>query len=105
MKGRPCLVDPDVSALSTSEAQPSTDRIFDDILAERRRQDEKWGPQRHEWPIWSTILTEETGEVAEASLRAHWSMDADLDQLLAQLIQVAAAAVHMVEHIDELKGR
>ena len=90
--------------MTTSDTTPSTDRIFDDILAERLRQDEMWGPQRHEWPIWSAILTEEVGEVAEACLRAHWGMDADLDHLREELIQVAAVAVHILERIDAGDG-
>jgi len=88
--------------LSKPETKPSTDRIFDDILAERQRQDKTWGPQRHAWPIWSAILTEEAGEVAEACLRAHWGAGGDLDHLREELIQVAAVAVHIVEHIVEL---
>src|SRR5690606_24426312 len=91
-------------ALTASNMKPALGRIFADIVAERLRQDEKWGPQRHEWPIWSAILTEETGEVAEASLRALWGQDATLDHLREELIQVAAVAVHIVEHIDELEG-
>ncbi len=88
--------------MTAPDSTPALGRIFEDIAAERRRQDEKWGPQRHTWPIWSAILTEEAGEVAEASLRAHWGEDATLDQLRAELIQVAAVAVHIVEHIDGL---
>jgi hypothetical protein len=56
--------------VSNAEPTNAIDEIFADISAERRRQDEKWGPQRHEWPVWSAILTEETGEVAQACLRA-----------------------------------
>jgi NTP pyrophosphatase (non-canonical NTP hydrolase) len=90
--------------LTELETCTSTDQIFSDIRAERRRQDETWGPQRHDWPIWSAILTEEAGEVAEACLRVHFGHDASLDHLREELIQVAAVAVHMVEHIDELTG-
>ena len=84
----------------TQRPTTATERIFDEIAAERRRQDGLWGPQRHDWPVWSAILTEETGEVAEAALRAHFSHDADLDHLREELVQVAAVAVHVIERID-----
>lgn len=74
--------------------------IYADIDAERERQEAKFGPQRHPWPTWSAILTEECGEVAEACLMAHWGSEADLDHLRAELIQVAAVAVQMVEKLD-----
>jgi hypothetical protein len=35
------------------------------VLAERVRQDEKWGVQDHDDPAWLMILAEEIGEVAE----------------------------------------
>ena len=35
------------------------------VLAERVRQDEKWGVQDHDDPAWLMILAEEVGEVAE----------------------------------------
>lgn len=86
--------------MATERTLTNTDQIFDAIAAERRRQDELWGPQRHDWPVWSAILTEETGEVAEAALRAHFGMDVDLDHLREELVQVAAVAVHIIERID-----
>lgn len=40
-----------------------------DIMAERRRQDAKWGANRKQAPeIWMAILMEEVGEVAETIL-------------------------------------
>lgn len=76
------------------------DRIFRDIDDERYRQEQKFGSQRHSWPIWSAILSEECGEVAEACLRAHWDGNADLGHLREELVQVAAVAVQVIEKID-----
>ena len=84
----------------TERQAAAIERIFHEIAAERRRQDELWGPQRHDWPVWSAILTEETGEVAEAALRAHFGTDAELGHLREELVQVAAVAVHIIERID-----
>lgn len=74
---------------------------IDAVVAERLRQDELWGPiPRHLSPdTWAVILTEEVGEVAEATLRLHdpgWG----IKPLREELIQVAAVAIAMIEEID-----
>lgn len=75
--------------------------IYADISAERDAQDAKWGNQNHDMPVWSAILTEETGEVAEAALRVHFDGETDnLAHLREELVQVAAVAVHILEKID-----
>jgi NTP pyrophosphatase (non-canonical NTP hydrolase) len=51
------------------------------------------------------ILTEEVGESAEAALDAHFYPDRSLAHLREELIQVAAVAVAMVEHIDEMSAK
>lgn len=75
--------------------------IFEEISAERRRQDAKWrSPVERNLPlpIWLTVITEEVGEVAhEILVGAKWN---DYTALRAELIQVAAVAVAMVEAID-----
>ncbi len=40
------------------------------IQGERERQDKKWGPQNHEYPMWLPILAEEMGEAAKEFLKA-----------------------------------
>lgn len=75
-------------------------QIYRDIDDERERQESRFGPQRHTWPIWSAILSEECGEVAEACLKTHWGERGDLAHLREELIQVAAVAVQIVEKID-----
>ena len=76
--------------------------IIDKITAERTYQDEKWGKQRHAWPLWSTILTEECGEVAEASLNTHFVPTPEhLKELRGELVQVAAVAIEILEHVEE----
>ena len=75
--------------------------IYADISAERDAQDAKWGNQSHDMPVWSAILTEEIGEVAEAALRVHFDGETDnLAHLREELVQVAAVAVHILEKID-----
>ena len=76
------------------------------VLAEREAQTVRWGVQRHSWPEWLTILTEEVGEAASAANHAWWSPGSDgedrLTPLRDELVQVAAVAVAIIEHIDEL---
>lgn len=75
--------------------------IYSAISAEREAQDAKWGNQTHDMPVWSAILTEEIGEVAEAALRVHFDGErAHLAHLREELVQVAAVAVHVLEKIE-----
>lgn len=67
--------------------------ILQKILAERSRQDEKFGaiPRNNKPELWLTVLTEETGEVARAIL------EGDSPNYAAELIQVAAVAIAALE--------
>ncbi len=65
--------------------------IYQDIESERMFQDAKWGVQNHTAQAWLPILLEEVGEVARA-LNEH-----DEAEYLAELVQVAAVAVAMIE--------
>lgn len=80
------------------------DRAFADIVAERNRQDLRWGVQRHDWPFWAAILAEETGEVCKEALVAPYAPGVDrvgLERLRTELVHAAAVAVAMIEHVDE----
>jgi NTP pyrophosphatase (non-canonical NTP hydrolase) len=75
-------------------------RIFQDINDERERQERKWGSQLHSWPVWAAILAEESGEVAEACLQAHWQEQGGMEHLREELVQAAAVAIQMLEKLD-----
>lgn len=78
------------------------------IAAERRRQDEKWGVQRHHDFKWLAIIAEEFGEVALAVNEIHPAIPgsgsgASQDwraRLTEELIQVAAVAVAWIESMN-----
>ena len=70
-------------------------QIYDDIEAERRRQDEEWGIQTHSPVAWFTILVEEVGEVAKALLSESPS------EWRRELVQVAAVVVATLEAYEE----
>ena len=71
------------------------DTIVDNVLVECARQDAKWGADRVQHPfLWNTILVEEVGEVAEASLAMEYdSTQENGDNYRAELVQVAAVAL------------
>lgn len=76
----------------------NTDLVLEMVALERERQLGKWGRQHHPDPVWIAILGEEFGEAAQEVLRGHFGGKDDED-LLAELVQVAAVAV---AHIEDL---
>jgi len=68
-----------------------TENILKLVAQERARQDAKWGEQNHNPAFWAVILGEEYGEVCRAIY------ENDPTQYVAELIQVAAVCVAMVE--------
>lgn len=70
-----------------------------DIIAERLRQDEKWGVQNHDPLKWLAIETEELGEVAKECLRWHFG-GRDLANYRKEMVQVAAVALAAIECLD-----
>lgn len=92
------------------------------VESERTRTHVKWDRQRHDFPIWLTVLSEEVGEVAQAVLRYRAEAlhlpdpeTADPEELRdkaaalcqhlraarSEAAQVAAVAVAMIEHLTE----
>ena len=71
-----------------------TSTILDEVFAERRNQDNRWGEQNHDPLYWLAILTEEFGEVGKALA------EGERYQYRAELIHVAAVAVAAVESYD-----
>jgi NTP pyrophosphatase (non-canonical NTP hydrolase) len=84
--------------------------IIKKIIAERKRQDDKWGKQRHQFNSqWMTILTEEVGEVAECVCKTEVSpvnkrvVKRQLKNMEKELIQVAAVAICWLESVEDDK--
>ncbi len=75
-----------------------------DVLAERERQDVKWGEQNHDPARWLMILGEEYGEACKAGCDLTWPNPQKprcmVAEFRAELVQVAAVAVAMIECID-----
>ena len=79
--------------------------IWDDIQAERKRQDIKWGDQQHWLGDWMAILGEEFGEVCKEVLECQFGREPPdhISMLRIELIHVAAVAVQIIEKIDKAK--
>ena len=68
------------------------------VIHERFRQDNKWGIQRHSYPLYRIILGEELGEADQSFLQTHFGGEhGGFDKLVNELVQVAAVAMAMVE--------
>lgn len=79
-------------------------KILFDVLKERQRQNDKFGPQRNQHPfLWNTILQEEVGEAAKESLDMYFSKKPNeaLQKYRKELIEVAAVAIATIQDIDE----
>jgi len=70
------------------------------IMKERRRQDEKWGVQRHDPFLWMSILGEEYGETCREALE-HRFGNKSLVDYAKELNQTAAVAVAALESFEE----
>lgn len=78
------------------------DKVLSEVVAERIRQDSKWGEQNHDPFVYKSILDEEVGEYAKAVNEAYFN-GASLAAMRAEIIQVAAVAVAIVECLDRGK--
>jgi len=89
-------------------SKESLEKVIGDVLDERFRQDRKWGmPQ----PAMKTpgralaVLGEEFGEACKAAVEMDAAETPDgalvwRDSLRTELVQVAAVAVSIIEHLD-----
>lgn len=76
-------------------------------MAERIRQNEKWGLQRHPHETWLTIALEEVGETAQAIQRAKgWGKETDEGNLYEEAVQTAAVFQAFAEQVlEEMEAR
>ncbi len=84
------------------------DRITCEVRAERIRQNQKftktsYGAQYHDIFTWLTILSEETGESANAALEVKFGKDS-VAHLREELVQSAAVIFAIIERIDANEG-
>jgi NTP pyrophosphatase (non-canonical NTP hydrolase) len=84
-------------------------RAAEDALAERARQDAKWGEQNHDPFVYGAILGEEFGEFMQAALKARFESPSAFEgvgymqDMRREAVQVAAVALAIVEALDRGK--
>lgn len=91
--------------------------VYEDVIRERARQDEKWGKQNHIQMIWLGILMEEVGEAAKEINEFHFrpgplyahndprnhtedTRDKQRSRIREELVQVAAVAIAAVQSLE-----
>jgi hypothetical protein len=75
------------------------DNIITDIKEERRRQDKKWGIQKHNSFVWLSILGEEYGEACKELLES-----GETKNFRQEMVQVASVAIAAIECIDRRRN-
>ena len=73
--------------------------VYAEVRQERVRQDAQWGERVEDSFVYAVALAEECGEVARAVHDIRFANGTVAD-LRAELIQVAAVAVQIMERID-----
>lgn len=92
--------EPTTEPTMAGEMSPVRKLFFDAVLAERDRQDQKWGyPQYNSVAEWSSYMMEEAGEAAEALNNLHIG-HGEWDKAYEELVQTAAMCLSIIEHID-----
>jgi cation transport regulator ChaB len=84
------------------QVPPRYAEAFASALAERRRQDRKWGRQCHDLAWWAVILGEEYGEACKAIfayMAPHGS--GGIEAVRDELVQLAAVALAATQDIDQ----
>jgi len=101
----------------SADAPTKKQRVLNEVLQERQRQDAKWGEQNHGLPVWLAVLGEEYGEVCQAVLKGratampsspdHTTLTPEewVSHIRKELIQTAAVAVQAVEYLDRTSAR
>ena len=74
--------------------------VIHEVVAERGRQQSKWGRQDHDPFVYGAILTEEIGEAMRSALRVRFEDKDRISDVRGELIQVAAVAVAAIECLD-----
>jgi NTP pyrophosphatase (non-canonical NTP hydrolase) len=81
------------------------ENILNNIIEERKRQDEKWGIRDQHPCVWLTILSEEIGEIAKEICDSGFKTDNLGDNYRNELIQSAAVLVAMIQNFDNEKEK
>lgn len=81
--------------------EPEKKKIIADVLAERKRSDEKWGEQNHGAYRWASIIGEEYGEMCKAINEFGFNPTLETKQdVYSETIQTIASCMAMLECME-----
>ena len=86
--------------LYTDKCFKKLDSLIDHVDCENMQQIKKWGIQSHSAFAWITILVEEVGELAQATLNSEYGQDTK-KIVFKEAIQVATLALKIAEMFKE----
>jgi NTP pyrophosphatase (non-canonical NTP hydrolase) len=86
--------------VDTSCISAEIKKAIEDVVAERRAQEAKWGRQDHDPLYYGAILAEEAGEAAKEIVEMRAKHEMARPELRKELIQTAAVCVGFVECLD-----
>lgn len=76
-------------------------KIIKDVIAERSRQDEKWGEQDHSAYVWASIIGEEYGEMCKAVNEFGFNPTPETEQdIYTEAIRTMASCMAMLECVE-----
>ncbi len=85
--------------------EPEKKKIIDDVLAERKRQDKKWGKQNHNAYVWASIIGEEYGEMCQAINEFGFNPTPEnARNIYTEAIQTIASCVAMLECMERARA-
>lgn len=90
------------AAIPAARAELEKGGAMVDVLAERNRQDAKWGEQNHDPFTYLAILIEEVGELGKAALHLRFG-GPEAFGVREEAVQTAAVSLAIVECLDRAK--
>jgi hypothetical protein len=80
-------------------------KAIEDVLDERKRQDEQWGVQNHHPAYWLAILGKQVGQFGSAVLNREWWTDKEsaTKKMRDEAVQLTAVGLAIIECIDRGK--
>lgn len=84
----------------------SQQTIINDVIAERQRQDAKWGEQNHSPDRWATIIGEKYGEICKAVNEFGFHPKPETEQdIYTEAIHTMASCMAMLECMERMRAQ
>lgn len=92
--------------MQKQKVQDMKEKIINNVIAERNRQDKKWGEQNHFPERWATIIGEEYGEMCQAINEFSFNATPEAEQqIYTETIHTMASCMAMLECMERSKNK